>query len=74
MFRHWGVVALEPEGLASTYLTERSWRQRFPELGKTFDHIAFGLAGDALWSFVMNPAKEHCIGSLPRFDRYRCPR
>lgn len=30
-------------------------------LGKTFDHLASGLAGEAAWSFVLIPAKEHTV-------------
>jgi putative Ca2+/H+ antiporter (TMEM165/GDT1 family) len=32
--------------------------QAVPELGKTFDHAAFGLAGDAAWSIISCPAWE----------------
>jgi len=44
--------------------------QAVPELGKTFDHIAFGLAGAALWSFVtVRPGSAN--GSIPRLIGHR---
>jgi putative Ca2+/H+ antiporter (TMEM165/GDT1 family) len=33
--------------------------QAVPELGKTFDHVASGMAGEAAWSWVFGPAWEH---------------
>jgi putative Ca2+/H+ antiporter (TMEM165/GDT1 family) len=33
-------------------------------LGETIDHIVFALAGEALWSFVFQPAVGHLLESL----------
>ena len=38
--------------------------QAVPELGKTFDHFASALAGEAWWSIVAAPALETCMEAL----------
>ena len=55
---HWGVAALLFEEAYVNILDHQVMALAVPLLGKTFDHIASALAGDALWSFVCDPALE----------------
>ena len=56
--RHWGVAALLFEEAYVNILDHQVMALAVPLPGKTFDHIASALAGDALWSFVCDPALE----------------